>query len=81
MSKMSGRDVVCPFFCKEVSIAVSCESYLDPEGRVKLCFSDGKKKERYMTRHCKSMTGYKRCLIARALECRYEREKERSEKR
>ena len=72
--KLSGRDVVCPYFCKEVSVAISCEGWFGPDTRVKLCFPDGAAKERYMKRRCECMGGYKRCLVARALEHKYAKE-------
>lgn len=76
--KLTGRDVVCPYFRKEVSVAISCEGWFGPDTRVKLCFPDGERKERYMQRRCRCMGGYKRCLVARALEHKYAKEEDKS---
>lgn len=75
--KLTGRDVVCPYFRREDSISISCESWV--RGATgKLCFRTGEEKRAYMARRCKCMEGYPRCLVARINERKYElREQER----
>lgn len=72
--KLSGRDVVCPYFRKEVSVAISCEGWWGKDSRVKLCFADGRQKKSYMHRRCECMDGYGKCLVAKALEHKYAKE-------
>ena len=71
--KGSGRDVVCPYYRKDVSVAISCESWLTG-GVVKLCFPDGDTKKSYLRKRCECLEGYSKCLIARALEHKYAKE-------
>lgn len=74
--KLSGRDVVCPYLRREHTLSISCEGWWKG-GTVKLCFEDGKAKNRYMERRCRCMQGYGRCLVARALEHKYAKEEKR----
>lgn len=79
--KLTGRDVVCPYFRREDSISISCESWV--QGATgKLCFRTGEEKRAYMARRCKCMEGYSRCLVARINERKYElREQEREKQK
>lgn len=69
--KLSGRDMVCPYFRREETQSISCESWV--KGcTVKLCFRDREGKDRYAALRCKCMEGYGKCLVARAAGKKYE---------
>ncbi|MGN0777729.1 MAG: hypothetical protein ACI4MJ_01145 [Aristaeellaceae bacterium] len=68
--KLTGRDVVCPYFHREFSAVIACEAWWKG-GTVRLCFGKSEEKKAYMAQRCKRMDGYKKCLVASVLEKKY----------
>lgn len=71
--KLSGRDVVCPYFLREESRCLSCEGWVNRTS-IKWTFASREEKTRYMKKRCEKMDGYQRCLVAAVLERKYQRD-------
>ena len=71
MSSLYERDVVCPFYRKDVGDKICCEG-LDEDSRIHLVFLSHKAKRLYFECFCCDIDRYKMCRVCRMLNGKYE---------
>lgn len=64
------KAIVCPFYRNSDPYHISCEG-VTKETSTKVSFGDTEKVNAYKDKHCRSLSGYGRCLICDMLERKY----------
>ena len=71
MSQYVSKYVVCPFYRRHDDNRICCEG-TNSKNTINLVFGDKYKQKEYGIKYCNSIEGYKRCLICKALNTKYE---------
>lgn len=71
MKEYCAKEVVCPFYTKEMGLLIRCEGFCKTNS-IFLSFRTKEHKKRHKKEHCNSMEGYLFCPLYAIINKQYE---------